>query len=291
MKLGQKIDITNNQSKGYIMSEMTPGVAEKEGALPGTVLSPNADTNQMFEGDETTGMEQFGTELSRPDADPSPKPSVDAKDNQRFEYWQGEAQKKDAEIERLKHEVAERAKMDPLLNVIKSDDETFNYVKSKLNAPRTPATPVEAPQKPSDYNEAEAFSNPESSSWKYRKSEEQYKDKLLRDAVQMSSTLLAEREEMKARAQQEFAQREAMKKFHNEAVSKGIADEDFEKFFQLVNSATTDDMVEYFNFKTGKASVPSQPKRSASLEGPGNPAPRRDTADIGNEMLALSRRL
>lgn len=273
------------------MSEMTQGVAEKEESLPGSVLSPNADTQEMFQGDEPTGMEQFGTELSRPDAVPSSKPSNDAKETQRFEYWQSEAQKKDAEIERLRHEVAERAKMDPLLNVIKSDDETFNYVKSRINAPRTPAAPIEAPQKPSDYNEAEAFSNPESSSWKYRQSQDLYKDQLLRNAMQVSSTLLAEREEMKARAQQEVARREAMKKFHDEAVSKGIADEEFSKFFDLVNNASTDDMVEYFNFKTGKVSSPSMPKRSASLEGPGNPAPRRDTSDIGNEMIALSRRL
>lgn len=275
------------------MSEMTPGVAEREGSLPGTVLSPNADMEQGLD-DGATGMEQFGTEML-PDAVPASKPAVDAKENQRFEYWQSEAQRKDAEIQRLQLEVAERAKMDPILNVIKSDEETFNYVKNKLTAPRTPAKPAEPPQKPTDYNEAEAFSNPESSSWKYRKAEESYKDFVLRQALETSQALLAEREEMKARMQQQAAQQEAIKKFKEEVSAKGVPDDQFEAFFNLVNNATTDDMVEFFNFKTGKASTPRRemPKFATPLASAPStaPSPKRDDGDIGNELIALSRRL
>lgn len=275
-----------------------PGVAE--GALPegSVVLSPNANEN---EASQATGLEQFGTELGRPNAASSPAVEVD-KDGKpidptlrgRYEYHQSRADKAETDLVEARRLLAEKAKNDPLIDLIKTDNETFQFVQSRLSGNRAPAKPLEPPQKPDSYNEVEAFSNPESTSFKYRKELDGYKDKVMIDLQNQNRALFQARQQDEEEVQKRVAADQQMKKFRSEVTSKGIADEEFMDFFQLVNTASVDDMVEYFQFRKGRTSP--QPAHQfgglprTSVSSPGSKRGSQ-SSDIGKEILLESRTL
>jgi len=268
------------------------GVADP--GLPGKVLEPNA----TFDGPATEGganLEQFGEELTPPHTNAAPvSPQAEA-DTKRYEYWQSVAQKEASEKAQLQVQLAEKAKMDPLIDLIRSDEETFRYVQSRLTGARTPARPMEMPQRPDAYNEVEAYSNPESTSFKYRKQLETYKDSMLQSVIQQNQILYQKQEEMKAAEQQQRAHQEGLNRFKTDVLSKGIADQEFMEFFELVNKASVDDMVEFYKFKKGQSPVPDRTNRFQAPLGGGSPpgGERRanPNAMFGGEVVNLSKRM
>jgi hypothetical protein len=238
-------------------------------------------------------MEQFGTELDRPEPDAVRTPQSES-DQKRFEYWQSQAQIAQAEKEKLAIALAEKSKMDPLIDLIKSDEETFRLVQSRLTAPkRSTQAQLVAPQRPADYSDVEAVTNPESSSFKYRLEYEKFRDQALLSVAQQQQELIQRQEAERARSQQEEAQRQKFVAWKNEVVSKGIADEEFADFFKLVNTATTDDMVEYYRFRQGR-SQSHQPMFQVPLgQGGGSrgPAKVQQSGDVGKEVVSFARRM
>jgi hypothetical protein len=153
---------------------------------------------------------------------------------------------------------------------------------------------LEPPQKPDSYNEVEAFSNPESASFKFRKELDSYKDKVLIDLQNQNRALFEARKRDEEEVQKRTAQSEQMRKFREEVVGKGIVDEEFADFFQLVNTASVDDMVEFFQFKRGRVSPQtSHPFGGIPSRSVNSPVSKRASAsgDIGKEILLESRNL
>jgi hypothetical protein len=272
------------------------GVADNDG-LPGQVLDPNSASDSFTE--SPSGIEQFGQELKRPDA-VDPKNNNTETDAKRFEYHQSRADKAEAKLKEVETLLKEKSKNDPLIELIQRDEETFQFVQNRLTGKATTAKPLEPPQRPNSYNEVEAYSNPDSESFKYRKAVDGFRDAKIAELQNQNQILFQQREQEKQFQLQQKSQQESMQKFKQEIVSKGIADNDFAEFFQLVNSATPDEMVDYFkwkksqnqepdnsipNFRTGITRSASVPANGKFNKGPGN------TFDIGDSILAASRQM
>lgn len=273
------------------------GVAEAP--LPGEVLLPNAPLTPVAD-----PMEQFGQELPNPHPDavtkspfapaqvtPASTPATDP-EKQRFEYWQSEAQKAQQKTAELTAQLTEKAKYDPLINLVRSDDESFQFLQARLSGQRTPAKPLEAPQRPDSYNEVEAYSNPESPSFKYRIAELKYKDSILQSTIQRQNELEVRLQNEQALREEQKAQAEGMKRFHDDVVGKGIVDQDFADFFQIANSASVDDMVDYYKYRKQRDNN-RQPSIPGNLGGggPANNQQQDPNQMFGAEVLSLSRRM
>jgi len=232
------------------------GVAELE--LPGEVLTPNAAADPLI---QTTGLEQFGTSLERPNkVTPNMNPdaggfpsqkqqesqSPNAEEQKRFEYWQSVAQKNEQKAKELETKLAQ---VTPLVDFVSKDEDSYRYIQNRLNGNRTPDKPLEPPQKPNNYNEVEAFSNPESASFKYRNDNEAYKDALLQNVIKQNESLFQQRQQDAQAREVERIEREKMAKFQAEVIAEGIAPEEFPEFWNTVRNADKSTMVKFFKWQ------------------------------------------
>lgn len=281
----------------------TPGIVAEEGALPegGTVLTNDGSTptkEELFGG--KSGLEQFGNELEKPNA--AAKTGLDAngvpldpKEKGRYEHWQSEAQKAQDEARALRTQLAERAKFDPLIDVVRTDKEALDFLTARINGTRvTPTKPLEMPQKPDGYYEAEAFTNPESVSFKYQREMDNFRDAKLQQQDKEIRGIYEARKRDEELEQQRVAQAEQQKKFANEAVAMGIPEADLPEFFGFVNDAKLPDLVEYYKFKKG--GNPNAEDSTVRFKTPLNRSAGGDTrvpkdGNIGAELLLESRRM
>ena len=114
---------------------------------------------------------------------------VDPKDDQsRYEYWQSQADKAKSELSGLREELDYyRNSLTPVENMLRQNPEVLDSLEAKLSN-GVPAEqgvqqnslkePIE-PERPVNYNEVDAFNDPESESFKHRMAKEQYRDQYL----------------------------------------------------------------------------------------------------------------
>ena len=98
-------------------------------------------------------------------------------DDKRFQYWQSQATILANEKARLEAELQKVSVYKPLADLIEKDDELLNIVEAKIKGKQAPV--VEAPKlpvRPDNYNAAEAYTVPDSASFKYQRSLEEYND-------------------------------------------------------------------------------------------------------------------
>lgn len=271
------------------MSIQLESVADQN--LPGKVLEPNAQNVDLTGG---ANLNQFGTELENPgpDAGASEEPKEDAK---RFEYWQSKAQKAEADSAKLVEEVNRRKQFDPLIDLVRKDETVYRVIQDRLNGKSaTTDKPLEAPQRPSTFNEVEAYSNPESASFKYRQAKETYHDTLLASSLKKVDDMTQMLARQKDELQQRQAQQEAANLFRKDVVSKGIPDEEFDEFFGLVNNAKPDDLVDYYKWKKTQPGSANQDGRFARPEPSGSQVRQRaprpgEAVDIGKNLVDISK--
>lgn len=248
--------------------------------LPGDVLEPNQPLTLQQD-----DLSQFGHEMERP-APVQRQDAAPQNDQKRYEYWQSQATKAANELKTLQEQFKAIEPVMPLISVIQKDAELQNTVRTHLTGKK----PVEAPQRPDSFNEVEAFSNPDSASFKYRVANERYKDERI-------NQLQKQFEETQSRQQQEFDRQrqqsevlKAQQKFQEEVLSMGIPPQELPEFYNLVQNATTKDMVEFVNWKKGR-------NGAQSFEVPGNGYSSRPSfnnapsgpVDISEDILKLSR--
>lgn len=261
--------------------------------LPGTVLEPN-DSASFQQSIEPDNLSAFGTEMPKPGVTHSVGAAqVDANGvptdptlRGRYEFHQSRADKAEARTRQLEEQFKAIEPVMPLINVIQKDAELQNTVRTHLTGKK----PVEAPQRPDSYNEVEAYSNPESTSFKYRTANERYRDERINSLQQEVERSHQTRQQEIDTMRREQANQQAVLKFQQEIIQAGIAPQEVPEFFNLVNNATQKDMVDFFNWKKGGASAPR-------YEVPGNSYPSRPSfnpnptgpIDIGDDILKLSR--
>ena len=144
--------------------------------------------------------------------------SVDPKeDTNRYEYWQSQADKAKSELSNLREELDYyRNSMAPVEQMLRQNPEVLDSLEAKLSngqpAGQTPMgvqqtslkEPTE-PEKPVNYNEVDAYNDPESKSFQYRIAKENYRDEYLGYLKNVDAQRQAE---MQQAYQQQMAQQQ-----------------------------------------------------------------------------------
>jgi len=249
-------------------------------AYPGTVLEPNDSIIPQHD-----DQSMFGQEATRPE--PAKNDAASQEDTKRFQYWQSKATKADNELKALQEQYKAIEPVLPLVNVISRDRDLQDKVRQHLGGPK----PLEAPQRPESYNEVEAYSAPGSESFKYRTAYERYRDEKV---AHLEKQLNASNEQQQAyleRTRQAQAQQQAQLKFQEELIQSGINPQDVPEFFNLVNGATKEDMIDYFMWKKSASRTPNYeapagsgfPQRPSYNQIPSGPV------DVSADLIKLAR--
>ena len=144
--------------------------------------------------------------------------SVDPKeDTNRYEYWQSQADKAKSELSNLREELDYyRNGLQPVEQMIRQNPDVLSSLEAKLSngqpAGQTPMgvqqtslkEPTE-PEKPVNYNEVDAYNDPESKSFQYRIAKENYRDEYLGYLKNVDAQRQAE---MQQAYQQQMAQQQ-----------------------------------------------------------------------------------
>lgn len=262
---------------------------------PGKVLDPNNPDD--FVPNDNLEANQFGEELPKPGQQQRDAVQVDEKGiptdptlRGRYEFHQSRADKAEAALQKAMAELQKLKPMEPLMNVISEDEEVRSFIKTRLNGgPKE--KPLEPPQRPSNYNEVEAFSNPESDSFKYRQAMDRYRDEKI---VQLEQSNKRQFEEQQRALEQERisqARQRQLAEYQREIFELGITQEQLPEFLNLMRTATPKDQVEFFNWKMGmsqRSSYPINPGTGFPMRPQAQPA-HSGPIDVGKEILELSR--
>lgn len=195
---------------------------------------------------------------------PEPETGVDPKiDPSRFEYWQSVADKRNKRLEELEP-------LAPLARLIDEDPEILPEIekviiqrKQRQAGPEKPAVPV----KPDGFDEAEAFTDPASVSWKYRKEKEQYQERLLEYYDQRELARAAAEAERQQRQLALEKQAANLARLRVELTARGIPESEHDDFVRRLDTpgaVTFDHLVELYKIvKSGSTKVT---KKVADME-------------------------
>ena len=112
-------------------------------------------------------------------------------DTNRYEYWQSQADKAKSELSNLREELDYyRNGLQPVEQMIRQNPEVLSSLETKLSnglsagqtqmgVQQTSLKEPTAPEKPVNYNEVDAYNDPESKSFQYRVAKESYRDDYL----------------------------------------------------------------------------------------------------------------
>jgi len=208
----------------------------------------------------------------------------------RYRHHQSQADKARRLAEEQAQEIADLKQQlnlaKPILEIMEGDEEVARMIDARLqrqSGPQVPQRPAE-PQIPDSYNEAEAYTNPQSESYKYRKAREKYfidNQKYLEGMMQYTLNQQAAREQ--AMAQQQYEQRRRLETAQQLVKDYQLTPVEAQDFMQVMSSndsVSLDNLVRYWRF------LRNQPVRSAAPPPPsGGPTGGRGNAPSANEMF------
>jgi hypothetical protein len=183
-------------------------------------------------------------------------------DPSRMEYWQSVADKRQKRLQELEP-------LAPIGKLFEEDPELIPELEKIIAQRRQPKGPLrpEPPAMPAVFDEAESFTNPESESWKFRKSKDAFQTKLLDFYDQREAARQAQLEEEGRRKQAEDKMRQDEAKLRIELVAKGVPEAEIPEFistFSKPGGVKLDHLVELFN--TIKSKGKSIDKKTKDLQ-------------------------
>ena len=153
---------------------------ELSGEAPQVESVPNVDLNPVT-----------GQEIAEPISQTTEN-SVDQKeDTNRYEYWQSQADKAKSELSGLREELEYyKNGLQPVEQMIRQNPEVLQSLETKLSngqpvgqtqmgVQQSSLKEPTEPEKPVNYNEVDAYNDPESKSFQYRMAKESYRDDYL----------------------------------------------------------------------------------------------------------------
>jgi len=118
--------------------------------------------------------------------DANAAPTQTKQDTDRFEYWQSKHDKTQGELNRINAEFEQyKQMMGPVANAVQQNPQVMQNLEQQSPSNGQPAqeqNPLQAPnrpEKPHSYNEVDAYNDPESDSFKYRLSNDKYRDDMI----------------------------------------------------------------------------------------------------------------
>jgi len=154
------------------------GVEDAKVPVEGAAIptGDDATNTQMFDVD-TTGPSINETPVGEQQAESvesSQQQSPAKEDPSRFEYWQSQADKVKGELSATQQELAYYREQ-----AMQAAQQSPSNGQPVEQAQETSLKPPVKPEKPVNYNEVDAYNDPESASFKFRMQKEQYQDDYL----------------------------------------------------------------------------------------------------------------
>ena len=202
-----------------------------------------------------------GTGADTPAATEAEQAPVETPDpeKQRYAYWQSQAEKLRAEL----------AGIAPIKKLLEEDPgaalKLQEYLASKGAEPAGPKAP-EAPARPHRYDEAEAYQDPSSESFKYRVAKEQYMEDRLRYAEERDKALERQLQEMEEERSLQLERSQRMARLNVELTAKGLTPievQDFVKTMSSPESLTLENLVELYRFRKNTSREGAERARKA----------------------------
>ena len=173
------------------LKEMSIPVVDTTGVIPaGETPVENVQPFGVVDPITNEGLPTHSTILVDENSEETPQEDTLAKDDpSRHEYWQSQHDKVIGENTTLKQQLNSAGDLRELEQFINNNPQVLDNIQSLSNG--TPQVqPQEAnqkdplqkplrPQKPGSYNEVDAFNDPDSESFKFRISKDQYQDSML----------------------------------------------------------------------------------------------------------------
>jgi len=260
------MELDTNTNADQPAAEPVGGEADVPGLfgnmfVPGTGLDERPATEQEL--DKFPGL--TAEKPAEPEVPNKEKPD-------RYEYWQREADLRKREKELIAQELEQRKQWDPVLQFISQDPEAYKYIEGRIQGQRVQEQgpqPPKPPERPASYNEQEAYTAPDSPSWKYRAELERFRDAKIEYLEQVNAMreqkvtqTLQQREIAEKRNQQMLEVRAELIRVH------GYSPEDADGFMQRMthpSSLTLENLVKLDRLLASQG----QPKRAAT----GGPTP------------------
>ena len=210
-------------------------------------------------------------------------------DQNQYQYWQSQADKRSKElngvldnfgvksVDELQAKYGDIKDIAPIARYVKSNPSVLDNVESSLSNGQPQGQPSKGnqedslkqpikPTKPSNYDAIDAYSDPESESFKYRDSVDEYRDSMVEysqlENQNLKNQMVSERENQK--------QVEDAARMRNDLVTKyKMEPEEVDKFVNYMSSpesVSVENLVALWNTQNGAPQVPkAQPQVS---EGP-----------------------
>ena len=175
-------------------------------------LDENEPAMQMMRGN-ADGTEPAPQQVAAPQAPAD-------NDTNRYQYWQSQADKERNSREQAERELAELRALSPYAQIIKERPEVLANLTQAQGEQQQVLTPPKPPQKPYDYNLADASNDPESSSYKYRESLDEFQFKQAEYLNTQMDAINREREDSMNRQRQTYEQQQAMNQWKTTLTGK-----------------------------------------------------------------------
>ena len=234
------------------------------------------ETITNIEGMPTGQTAPVQTEAPVQTQEPVQTESPVKEDPGRMEYWQSQADKAKNEAYRLQQENEYyKNSLAPVAQMIQQNPQVLDKLEKQVNG-NPSGNPVQAgnqrnslekpvrPNRPLTYNEVDAYNDPESESFKFRASNDQWRD----DMIQYYENVDSYRQQQ-AQVQMQHQQRnQMMESAYNQAMSNYGMDArtatDFVRWTQNTNSVTIDNLVKLYAVKDAPTQQQSQAQTKAA---------------------------
>ena len=246
-------------------AEQTPkGETEPKGDIFDDLLSSGADT--AFE--PSVSEKKPGVSVEEAMTGLAPKA-----DQEQFQYWQSQYDKVKSELDSNNKKYQEMENLVPIADYIKKNPQVLDAMENVLSngapqgqpmqqpmAPqRPPAPPLKPPvrpTKPTDYDETEAYSDPESSSFKYNRGLDKWRDQMIafnEIRTQNFGNAVRQAEAKQQVARQQAAAKQAMGNIYQQLVQTyKFSETDAGDFMQTMadpNSISIDNLVALYKMQ------------------------------------------
>ena len=269
----------------------------------GDALNPegfNVDVSQpMISETPVSGQEQAES-LGSPEQAPAKE------DSSRFEYWQSQADKVRSELSNAQQELDYYRSLAQQQQSTVSNGNPNGQPQQEMGVQQNSLQAPVKPTKPVNYNEVDAYNDPESTSFKFRLEKERYQDDYMgfleqKDEVRES--------EMRAQYEQAYAQQQT-NLVKNNAMSHAMGgygfDQtkagDFVNWASNPNNVTVDHLIKLYMMKDAPDARVEQKRqemkksqevlaipRSAAVESGTSEAPRNDEDLFNDGLLSFKR--
>lgn len=143
----------------------------------------------------------------------------------RFEYWQSQATKYQAELKKFQQEAERLQAYAPVVRLFEENPQIIDKLEEVIRTPQGVADnkpQIEKPSKPAkpaNYSPSEAYADPESESGKYLRALSDYQEGLIDYQEKVDALRQQQAEEIRLKAEREATTRNRMGEMYNELVT------------------------------------------------------------------------